>query len=340
MTKRPSIVSAFSTMSDPPPQEASGDSSSTEAGRKPTARVPAGVIGATARTLSDIRQERDDLVERLARSGGSREIDAELLDPSPFPDRIAEDGDAAFAGLKQLIADEGQKVAIQVRAHPTAPGRYQIIYGHRRWRAARDLGRPVRVEVVEATDEQVAVAQGIENSARQDLTWIERALFAWRLEGSGIKARGIRAALSVDDGELTKFRIVCRALPVDVIEGIGRAPHVGRPRWVDLATTVAASGSALPAVRKTLAAAKVSAATSDERFRLVLDRLKAPKDATSVAQALTRPDGKPVGRLAVSRGNVRITIDKEHAEAFSGFIRAEMPDLLAKFFASQDVDTP
>ena len=339
MTKRPSIISAFSAVADAPARDPAAPAGAETGSSRPV-RVPAGIIGATARTLSDIRQERDELVERLANIGGLREVDPALLDPSPFPDRLDDDDDGAFAALKQLIADEGQKVAIQVRAHPASPGRYQIIYGHRRWRAAKELGRPVRVEVVAATDEQVAVAQGIENSARQDLTWIEKALFAWRLEQSGIKAKGIRAALSVDDAELTKYRTVCRALPADVIEGIGRAPHVGRPRWVDLATAVAASSAALPAIRKTLADAKVSAAASDDRFRLVLNRLRKPKELRCDALALKRPDGKPMGRLATSRRDVRIIVDREHAEAFSGFLRAEMPDLVAKFFASQDADKP
>ena len=50
--------------------------------------------------------------------------------------------------------------------NPQQEGRYQIAYGHRRLRAAIELGRPVRAIVKPLTDEQLVVAQGQENSAR------------------------------------------------------------------------------------------------------------------------------------------------------------------------------
>ena len=109
-------------------------------------------------------------------------LDPALLDASPFQDRLPDDTNADLAALTTSIEQEGQKVPIQVRPHPSAPGRYQIAFGHRRWRVMSGLGRPVRALVLNLTDEQLAIAQGIENSARQDLTWIERALFAARME--------------------------------------------------------------------------------------------------------------------------------------------------------------
>ncbi|WP_438800714.1 hypothetical protein, partial [Acinetobacter baumannii] len=68
------------------------------------------------------------------------------------------------------------------------------------------LGSTVKAVVVNLTDSELVVAQGIENSARQDLSWIERAVFAWRLEHAGIEAREIRAALNTDKTELSRYR--------------------------------------------------------------------------------------------------------------------------------------
>src|SRR5271163_498797 len=99
---------------------------------QPVARVGAGVIGATQRTLSDIRDERDRL-QALVAAGAGLDLDPDLIDPSPFPDRLPDDTDAAFEDFRRLVAQEGQKIAIQVRKHPQAPDRYQIVYGHRRW---------------------------------------------------------------------------------------------------------------------------------------------------------------------------------------------------------------
>src|SRR5690606_19879956 len=119
----------------------------------------------------------------------------------------------------------------------------QVVYGHRRWRAAKELGVTLKAVIVELDDTELVVAQGIENGQRQDLTWIERALFVATMDNAGIKAKDIRAALSIDDAELAKMRSVCRAVPLDVIQLIGRAPGVGRPRWLELATGLTAKAA-------------------------------------------------------------------------------------------------
>jgi ParB family chromosome partitioning protein len=76
-----------------------------------------------------------------------------------------------------------------LRAHSTAPGRYQTAFGHRRVRAARVLARPVKAIVRTLSDDELIIAQGVENSAREDLSFIERAVFALRLENAGVTAQ-------------------------------------------------------------------------------------------------------------------------------------------------------
>lgn len=301
---------------------------------QPVARVGAGVIGATQRTLSDIRDERDRL-QALVNAGGGLQLDPILIDPSPFPDRLPDDTDSAFEEFKKLIAEEGQKISIQVRTHPSVRDRYQIVYGHRRWRACRDLGIKVKAILIELTDTELVVAQGIENAARQDLSWIERALFVGRMDKAGIKARDIRAALSVDDPELARLRQVCRAIPIDLIEAIGRAPKVGRPRWVELATTVAGQNDLVGPIRQTLSDDKVSALPSDERFNRVLTAIKAKSAAAPDRIELRSPGGKVVARASFVPGQVKLTVDKASSDAFSNFLRDELPSLMERFFARE-----
>ena len=166
---RKSIISAFGALSAASLTlaENTGDALSPgpEASQKPVARVAAGVIGATQRTLSDIREERDRL-QAIVAAGGGVELDPLKIDPSPFPDRLPDDTGVDFERFKKLFAEEGQKVPIQVRAHPSTQDRFQVVYGHRRWRAARELGRPVKAIVVDLSDSELVVAQGIENAAR------------------------------------------------------------------------------------------------------------------------------------------------------------------------------
>lgn len=297
-------------------------------------RVGAGVIGATQRSLSELREERDRLKATVS-TGGSIEIDPNLIDPSPFPDRLPDDGDGDFTRFKELMASEGQLVPIQVRRRPDVPDRFQVIYGHRRWRAAKDLGLLVKAIVVAYDDRELAIAQGIENSARQDLTWIEKALFASRMEYADVKARDIRAALSIDDAELARFRSVTRSVPVEVVHMIGRAPKTGRPRWLEFAGACR-EGEALTRVRETLAAAKVS--SSDERFLLAFDAARGDTASGEGARAgieMKTRTGRTIGQVAFSRHSIRFNIVAEEAETFRIFVEAELTDLMDRYEASK-----
>jgi ParB family chromosome partitioning protein len=324
VSKRPaskSIVANFAF-------SAADDGASTPPPVQPFARVGAGVIGATQRSLSEIREERDRL-QALVASGGGLELETSLIDASPFPDRLPDDGERDFESFKKLIADEGQKIPIQVRKSPAAEGR------HRRWRACVDLGIKVKATQVDLSDTELVVAQGIENAARQDLSWIERALFAWRMDGAGIKARDIRAALAVDDPELARLRAVCRALPVDVISAIGRAPKVGRPRWVELATAVNNEPKSIDVVRKTLSADKVSALPSDARFGLVLSVVKGDTAPERDSLELKSPAGEVIGKASFSASDVKLSLGRAHAETFGAFLKKELAALVTKFFAQE-----
>ncbi|WP_312797976.1 plasmid partitioning protein RepB [Tianweitania sp.] len=298
----------------------------------PLARVGAGVVGATQRSIAELRAERDEL-KALVEAGTGRELDPALIDPSPFPDRLPDDDQTSFEAFKALIASEGQIVPILVRPNPDAPNRYQVIYGHRRLRAARELGLNVKATVTQLDDRELAIAQGIENAARQDLSWIEKALFAARMDAAGVKARDIRSALSIDDPELARYRAVCRAVPEDIIQSIGRAPKAGRTRWASFAKAFAGD-SALDRVQETLAAAKVH--DSDRRFVLALaaasDKAKAePNDI-----ALRNSTGKTLGRAQFARREIKLTIDAKEAASFTDFLQSELPSLVERYYAKKE----
>lgn len=339
MSKSPrkSIVASFGLLSaeietdkasspqSPPPSPGAGN------------RVGAGVIGAAHRAIDDIRSERDRLKVLLESGGGVvRELDPSLVDPSPYPDRLPDDDASDFEAFKRSIEADGQKVPIQVRKHPSNADRYQIVYGHRRWLAARQLGKPVRAIEVELSDLDLVVAQGIENAGRQDLTWIERALFASRMDAAGIKARDIYAALSIEDTELARMRNVYRALPADVIEAIGRAPKVGRPRWLDLAKTVAGDDTALDILRVALSKGAGASETSDQRFQRALNAIKPRPDGKRQPTVISDSSGRPLGALTVASKEVRISAEGALGIAFIKFVEAQLPELAERFASLQD----
>lgn len=335
-----SILANFGSFADAKDQDErrNGDSEKREASgsTRIPGRVGAGVIGATQRSLSDLIEQRDRL-QAIVESGGNIELSPNVIEPSPFPDRLADDTDEQFDEFKRSFEETGQKVPIQVRRHPERAGVYQVVYGHRRWRAAKELGVTLKAVVVELDDSELVVAQGIENGQRQDLTWIERALFVATMDDASIRTKDIRAALSIDDAELAKMRSVCRAVPRDIIRSIGRAPRVGRPRWLELASAVAAQG-AEEKLRETLSADKVMSLTSDARFRTVLASLKDSSPETKKETKLYGLSGRELGAITVANGVVRITLPTTGSADFVEFLERELPSLVDQFVSMKDSD--
>ena len=328
-TGRKSILASFASYT-PQQNEAEAPNAAGEATTS-SSRV-AGVIGATQRTLAELREERDEL-KALVAASGEVELDPETVDPSPFPDRLNDDDDAEFEAFKALIASEGQVMPILVRRHPADPARYQVSYGHRRLRAARELGLKVRAKIESLDDRQLVIAQGIENSARQDLSWAEKALFVTGMDSAGVKARDIRAALAVDDPELARFRSVCRAVSEHVMRAIGRAPKAGRTRWTALAKSCS-DGDAIARVRETLAAAKVS--KSDDRFVLALNAAAAKTRRKAETVTVADDSGRKLGIASFKPTEVKITFNPSVAPGFADFMQSELPALVERYKTTRD----
>ena len=123
-----------------------------------------------------------------------------------------------------------------VRPHPDKEGRYQVAYGHRRLKAVAKLGLNIRAVVRKLTDAELVVAQGQENNARLDLSFIEKARFAAELEQQGYSRSVICGALVVTENNLSTMISIANRIPRDIIYAVGKAPGVGRPRWNDLLT--------------------------------------------------------------------------------------------------------
>jgi len=108
-------------------------------------------------------------------TGGARTVPIELLGPSPLqPRRLFAEED--LADLAQSIAAQGVLQPILVRPDPKAHGRYEIVAGERRWRAAqRARLHEVPVLVRELRDVEVLGIALIENLQRADLNPLEEA---------------------------------------------------------------------------------------------------------------------------------------------------------------------
>lgn len=181
-------------------------------------------------------QERGEIADRLLKDGAHVvELDPASITPSAIPDRFggAYD-DAAVAELAESMHERGQIVPGLVRPQKGEAGRYQIVYGRRRLAAAKRLGLKFKAVIRELSDEEAIIYQGEENTARNDLTFIEKCAFAASQEKAGFSRATVSASLSTGKSHISEMIRVATVLPEKIVHGIGPVPEVGRRRWLEL----------------------------------------------------------------------------------------------------------
>jgi ParB family chromosome partitioning protein len=108
-------------------------------------------------------------------SDGVRTLPAASLEPSPYQPR-GRMNEAALDELTESIRAQGVLQPLLVRPHPTAPDRFQIVAGERRWRAAQQAGlHDIPALIRPLSDTETMTAALVENLQRQDLNAIEEA---------------------------------------------------------------------------------------------------------------------------------------------------------------------
>ena len=149
--------------------------------KKPTKGLGRGLsslLGDAAPALADEAGKPTASPAKTDKSRGSdvRTIPVEWINPGPWQPRRLFDR-AALEELAQSMSENGIVQPILVRPNPQKEGRYELIAGERRWRAAQiarlhDIPAIIR----ELSDKQAAELSLIENIQRQDLSAIEEAL--------------------------------------------------------------------------------------------------------------------------------------------------------------------
>ncbi|RWJ74647.1 MAG: plasmid partitioning protein RepB [Mesorhizobium sp.] len=290
-------------------------------------RVLAGPVRTMGLALDRMDQEARELKEALKSGEKIVELDPEQIDGSFIRDRF--DGEMLPTDdLVKSIEESGQEVPILVRQHPEREGRYQVAYGHRRLRALRILKRKVRAVIRPMTDKELVVAQGIENTARKDLSYIERAVFAVSLESRGFGREVIMQALSTDKTELSKLLSVARGIPGDVVQAIGAAPAAGRRRWMELVEKISAP-KALAAVRSEIKSPDFESLRSDERFlRVAAKATQKPKREPAFREWKPR-DGKIAAKIRSTGKAYTLSLNSSGADGFGAYLTERLDDLYA-----------
>lgn len=104
-----------------------------------------------------------------------RSIPVGMIDPDPGQPRKTFD-DAKLDELAGSLREHGLLQPIRVRPNADAPGRYFLVAGERRWRAAQrvPMAEIDAIVVAQRTgDDRTKIEQVIENLQREDMTAIE-----------------------------------------------------------------------------------------------------------------------------------------------------------------------
>ncbi len=126
--------------------------------------------GLSALIPSDISPQTGTAVPATS---GLREIAISAIDPNPNQPRVHFD-EEALGELTASIRAIGLLQPVLVR--PAKDGRFELIAGERRWRAASRAGLSIIPAIIRVTDDVSSVEQAlVENLHRQDLTALEEA---------------------------------------------------------------------------------------------------------------------------------------------------------------------
>lgn len=164
-----------------------------------------------------IGEASDTLVTDGGRFRHSFEVALDMVAPDPGQPRKLFDP-AEIAALAATMAEQGQLQPILVRRDPAARGRWILIAGERRWRAALHNAWPAILAIEHAGDPEVAAL--VENLQRVDLSPLEEARGLQRLiTGKGWSQDDAAARLGKHKSDISAtLRIL--SLPQDMLDAV------------------------------------------------------------------------------------------------------------------------
>lgn len=288
------------------------------------------------RSVSELARQADAYLE------GEQvvDLDPEMIDGSFVADRLSEDQEH-HRELLEAIRENGQNSPILVRPHPEREGRYMIVFGHRRVRVAKELGRKVRAVVKAIDDKAHVIAQGQENSARANLSFIEKAAFAKRLEDLGYTRDIICSALASNEAAVSKMITTVTRVPEDIIRAIGPAPAIGRERWIEISLLVPRR---LEMASSVAATPEFSQLDSNARFEVLHAALAAGskparKTVTKSADTAWLPQDKKVSvRLKKAGKTATLAIGAADGPRFAAWISSNLSNLYEAFRKSEKTE--
>lgn len=288
----------------PPKKEADGSRQ---------AATPVGsAMEETQRKKSEMLQQNEGLKAELAKWDGASP--AKLLDPSeivrgPFANRhLTNFTTDEFYELKAEISAAGGLIQ-PIKVRPTVDGKYEIIYGHRRHEACRQLGIKVKALIEDTDDQQSFVQMEFENRSQKKLSpWEQGKTYLLAIEmGIYPSNKQLAQAINVDLGSLGRI-IELAKLPDEVVQAFSSPLELQYSWAAPLRDAVKQNRGAVIAKAKSIAE-MVDRPASKEILRLLTTASEtgAAQDAVAPSKTEIMLNGKPVASF-VEASNGKATI--------------------------------
>lgn len=160
-------------------------------------------------------------LQRQMQEAGVQEIDPGAIEPSRFYNRYSLDMDAdgsqTFKDLRDSIELDGGNTIPILLNKDSAKDKFEVVYGHRRWKAAKDLGIKVKAFVGHDLDpREIARLQLIENSLRADPSVIDvaRQMSDQMQSGAWKEQSDLANALGYSKGYVSHMLKIARQVPL------------------------------------------------------------------------------------------------------------------------------
>jgi ParB family transcriptional regulator, chromosome partitioning protein len=132
---------------------------------------------------------------------------------------------------------------------------------------------------------------------------------------------------------VSKLVAVARSLPAEIIDAIGRAPKIGRPRWLALVEVLSDEEARERALRA-MSQLGFRERETDERFIAILSAASKPEAAATAktaARVVADGAGSVIGRIATTDKQWRLSIDRNQHDGFAEYLAAKLPALFDEY---------
>ncbi len=251
-----------------------------------------------------------------------RQLPVDVLQRGKYQPRVHMNQEA-LAELADSIRVQGVIQPIVVRQLDS--GRYEIVAGERRWRAAQIAGLETVPAVVRSIPDEAAIAIAlIENIQRENLNPVEEAVALQRL----IDEFGMTHQQTAESVGRSRAAVTNLLRLLTLNDDVRALLEAGRMDMGHARALLALGGSAQSQAARQVVEKKLSVRETENVVRRLLEHRPAPHagnqamdpDLRALQDSLSDRLGAKVRIAHTSKGNGRLTIDYNSTEELDGIL--------------------